>query len=119
LTYGLSYSWQTSDKETDRRTLPENMISANLGFIHAPFRANLLLKYVGPYDSNFFSTDSQYHEIGDYTRVDANVSYDFNLWDMASTLTVYGQNLLDDQYETRLGWKDTGLTAGVELAVKF
>ncbi len=119
LNYGLSYSWQTSDSETDRRTLPENMISANLGFIHAPFRANLLLKYVGAYDSNFFSTDSQYHEIGDYARVDANVSYDFNLWDLASTLTVYGQNLLDDRYETRLGWKDTGLIAGLELAVKF
>lgn len=119
LHYTLSYSWQDSDERDDDRTLPENTLSGSLGFTHDPFKANLLFTYVSGYDSNFFSTDGDYHRIGDYTRVDANVSYDFTLLDVDSTLTLYGQNLLDQHYETRLGWKDVGLIVGLELGCRF
>ncbi|KMY65875.1 hypothetical protein AAU61_19780 [Desulfocarbo indianensis] len=119
LTYAASYSYQTSDDDTDNDAIPRHIASLRLGYTLMPFQANLLLRHVSEYQSNQFSVGNLYYEIGDYSRVDANLSYNFKLADTQMRATLFGQNLTDKRYETRLGWEDVGLTYGLELSAKF
>lgn len=119
LTYGLSYSYQTSDNEIDDKSIPNQIVALRLGYRYQPFQVNLTLRHVSAYDSNLFAVDNLYHEVGDYSPVDANVSYDFKMGRSLWRATLFAQNLGDEKYQTRLGWEDVGLTYGVELGVKF
>ena len=119
LTYGLSYSYQRSDNDIDDRSLPHHIVALRLGYRHAPFQVNLTLRHVSDYDSNLFAVDNLYHEVGDYSPIDANVSYDFKMGRSQWRATLFAQNLGDELYQTRLGFEDVGLTYGVELGVKF
>lgn len=119
LTYGLSYSYQTSDDEIDDKSIPHHIVALRLGYRYAPFQVNLTLRHVSSYDSNLFAVDSRYHEVGDYSPLDANVSYDFKMGRSQWRATLFAQNLGDEQYQTRLGWEDVGLTYGLELGLKF
>ncbi len=119
LTYGLSYTYQTSDNEIDDQSIPNHIVALRLGYRYQPFQVNLTLRHVSAYDSNLFALDNLYHEVGDYSPVDANVSYDFKMGRSQWRATLFAQNLGDEKYQTRLGWEDVGLTYGVELGVKF
>jgi outer membrane cobalamin receptor len=119
LTYSLAYSYQTSDNETDNEAIPRHIASLRLGYSMMPFQVNLLLRHVSDYRSNQFSVGNLYYDIGGYSRVDANISYLFKLGSAQMKATLFGQNLSDERYETRLGWEDVGLTFGVELGAKF
>ena len=119
LRYDLSYSYQRSDNEIDDDAIPHHIASLRLGYKVGPFTSNLMLRYVSEYDSNQFAADNQYHQIGDFSRIDANLSYDFTTSAGQWRATLFAQNLTDDEYQTRLGWEDVGLTYGVELSVKF
>ncbi|MFH1060742.1 MAG: TonB-dependent receptor plug domain-containing protein [Pseudomonadota bacterium] len=119
LTYGLSYTYQTSDNEIDDKSIPNQIVALRLGYRYAPFQVNLTLRHVSAYDSNLFAADNLYHEVGDYSPIDANVSYDFKMGRGQWRATAFAQNLGDEKYQTRLGWEDVGLTYGLELGVKF
>jgi iron complex outermembrane receptor protein len=119
LTYQVSYSYQYSDNDTDNDSIPHHLISLRLGYTYQPFSANLMVRYVSPYDSNQFSVGNIYYEIGNYTRLDANINYDFEIEKVQMRATLFGQNLTDERYQTRLGWEDVGLTFGLELGFKF
>lgn len=119
LTYSLSYSYQTSDNDTDNEAIPRHIASLRLGYSLMPFQVNLLLRHVSDYRSNQFAVDNLYYDIGGFSRVDANISYLFKLGGAQMRATLFGQNLTDERYETRLGWEDVGLTFGVELGAKF
>lgn len=119
LNYGLGYSYQRSDNDTDDDCIPHHIATLRLGYRLNPFSANLMARYVSKYDSNQFAVNNAYYEIGDYSRIDANINYDFVVGKTQWRAIVFGQNLTDERYETRLGWEDVGLTFGVELGVKF
>ncbi len=119
LTYGLSYSYQQSDNQIDDKSIPHHIVALRLGYRMAPFRINLTLRHVSAYDSSQFSVDKLYHGIGDYSPVDANISYDFNIGANQWRATLFAQNLGDEKYQSRLGWEDVGLTYGLELSLKF
>ncbi len=117
LNYALAHSYQRSDNDIDDEGIPHHISSVRLGYRRAPFQCNLMLRHVSPYDSNEFSADNGYHEIGDFSRLDANASYDFTVGRTGVRATLFGQNLTDEEYQTRLGWKDVGMTYGLELSV--
>ncbi len=119
LNYGLGYSYQRSDNDTDDECIPHHIATLRLGYRWNPFSVNLMGRYVSDYDSNQFAVDNAYHEIGDFSRIDANFNYDFVVGKTQWRATLFGQNLTDERYETRLGWQDVGLTFGVEFGVKF
>ncbi|MCB2192718.1 MAG: TonB-dependent receptor [Deltaproteobacteria bacterium] len=119
LNYGLSYSYQRSDNDADDDAIPHHTASLRLGYRYNPFSVNLMARYVSEYNSNQFAVNNSYYEIGDFSRIDANVNYDFVVGKTQWRATIFGQNLTDEEYETRLGWKDVGLLFGVELGLKF
>lgn len=119
LNYRVSYSYQSSDNDKDNDAIPHHLVSLALGYAQDPVSANLIVRYVSPYDSNQFSVNNIYYEIGDYTRLDANISYDFEINKVRMRATLFGQNLTDERYQSRLGWEDVGLTFGMELGFKF
>lgn len=119
LTYVLGYTYQRSENDKDDRAIPHHIASLRLGYRQGPVQCNLMMRFVSGYDSNQFAVDNQYHDIGDFSRVDASVSYDFDLAGAEWRATVFAQNLTDERYQTRLGWEDVGRTYGVEIGVKF
>jgi iron complex outermembrane receptor protein len=119
LNYALTYSYQRSGNDADDDSMPHHIASLRLGYRLMPLQFNVMLRHVSEYDSNQFAVGNQYYEIGDFSRVDANISYDFKVADAQMRATLFGQNLTDEEYQTRLGWKDVGMTYGVELGVTF
>lgn len=119
ITYGLNYTYQRSDNDIDDKSVPHHLASLRLGYRMNPFQCNLMMRYVSDYDSNEFAVNNLYYEIGDFSRIDANVSYDFTLDKAQMRATVFAQNLTNEEYQTRLGWEDVGLTYGVSLSAKF
>ena len=119
LTYELTYSYQRSDNDVDDDSMPHHIASLRLGCHLTPLQFNVMLRHVSKYDSNQFSVGNQYYAIGDFSRVDANISYDFTIATAQMRATLFGQNLTDEEYQTWLGWKDVGMTYGVELGVTY
>ncbi len=119
LTYALTYSYQRSDNDDDDDSMPHHIASLRMGYRLSAWRFNVMLRHVGKYESNQFSVGNKYYDIGDFSRVDANIAYDFMVKEVQVTTTLFGQNLTDEEYQTRLGWKDVGMTYGVELGFAF
>ena len=63
-----------------------------------------------------------YYQLGNYTRVDANVGYNFKLFNRDTRITIYARNLGDVHYATRYvsgAYLDPGFSYGVRLAYSF
>ena len=119
LNYALTYTYQCSDNDSDDDSMPHHIASLRLGYRLSAWQFNAMVRHVSEYDSNQFSVGNKYYEIGDFSRVDANISYDFTFAKTRMRATLFGQNLTDEEYQTRLGWKDMGITYGVELGFTF
>jgi len=122
--YKANYSYIKSDMEHStlagsNNTIPESIFAFMLGYRSGAFESGATVKYVSPYDDNFFSTDGKYHEVGSYTKIDANFSYLFKFSRLDTRATVFARNLLDDNFQTRLGWEDSGRTYGGMIAVAY
>lgn len=122
--YKANYSWIQSDMKHStlagsNNTIPAGIFTLMLGYRSGFLESGVTVKYVSPYDDNFFATDGKYHEIGDFTRIDANISYLFRITGLDARATIYGRNLLDDNYQTRLGWEDTGRTYGGIVSITY
>jgi iron complex outermembrane receptor protein len=61
-------------------------------------------------------------DLGGYTLLNANIRRDFNIRQLLLSITLFGRNLLDDDYSTRYVtgyYPDRGRTLGAELSLSF
>ena len=121
LGYNLNYSYYTSSVATDSDYKPHHLVTFLLGHTYGPVKTNVSLRYVSGYTSTQtqFAVDKQLHEVGDFTRVDANISYGFKVDKMEARITAFAGNILNDKYETIYGWPDVGATYGLRLEAGF
>ena len=121
LGYELGWTAFANDEEDGENgsEFPDNKYSARLDWRHGPWNSTLSLLKVDPYLSYGYT-------VGDFTTVNLSVARRF---DHGITVTLYGQNLTDEQYGTNnkgypatANWgvlRDVGATYGVEVAVVF
>ncbi len=98
---------------------PENKFSGRLNCRYGAWDGNVTILHVAPYLSYGYT-------VGDYTTINANVSRTF--FDTL-TLTLFGQNITDEEYGTNnkgfpahAQWgvlRDVGATYGAELSFRF
>ncbi len=123
LSYRLNYSYVNSDDHDTNISMVHHMASARISHTYKGFDTNLMLKYVGPKKQSVTGKGKKSkYEMGDYTRIDANVGYNFKVFQRATKLMVYGQNLGDVHYTTRYvaaAYKDPGRIIGVQLSYSF
>lgn len=126
-TYRFSYTRMlensTDNEESTGTSSPRDLFTAALSHTYEKYTFNISAKKASAYTSSTSamgtSTDVN---LGDYTRIDANVSKDFVLNGLDGTLKIYGRNITDDQYATRYTtgyYYDRGRTIGLELSLKF
>ncbi len=84
LPYGFGYDAKYAYTETNNgltnSTMPRNTVSMLLSHRYGPFSTNFTVRYVGPFKNNSFTAAAApypYKDVGDYTRLDSNVSYDY------------------------------------------
>ncbi len=122
LTYHVSYSYKTTDNHTTNQGMSRSLASARLSYRYKKFFANVSAHYAGPKNRSSSPAGVFYYELGDYTRVDANVGYNFKVFGRNGKITLYGRNLGDVHYATRYvtgAYKDVGIQYGAELAYSF
>lgn len=120
--YRLQYSYITTNNDTTNADISHHFISALLGARYRNLFANMNIRHVGPKSRSSSPMGVVYYELGDYTKVDLNVGYQGKILDREARITVYGKNLLNDQYATRYvtgAYRDPGFQCGVELAFSF
>jgi outer membrane cobalamin receptor len=120
--YRIQYTYITTNNDTTNDDISHHFVSALLGASYKNFFANMNIRYVGPKSRSSSPAGVIYYELGDYTRVDANVGYQGKIFDRDARITVYGKNLGDNLYATRYvtgAYRDPGFQCGVELAYSF
>ncbi len=130
-TYRLSWTSMISNETTSSGTTsssigsstPKNIYTAAVSHRYDAYRFNVSLKHADAYNTTKsakgVATDVN---LGDYTRVDANVAYDFKISALDATAKLYGRNLTDDKYATRYVtgyYYDRGFTLGAELTLAY
>ena len=130
-TYRLSWthmldSESTSDGETTDAlgiSSPENSYLASLSHRWRAYKANLSVKVVDDWTQSGSPRGvAAEKDLGGYTLLNANVKRDFNINPLLLTITLYGRNLLDDDYSTRYVtgyYPDRGRTLGAEFSLSF
>ena len=130
-TYRLSWthmldSESTSDGVTTDAlgiSSPENSYLASLSHRWRAYKANLSVKVVDDWTQSSSPRGvSAEKDLGGYTLLNANVRRDFNIDPLFLTITLYGRNLLDDDYSTRYVtgyYPDRGRTLGAEFSLSF
>ena len=109
----------TSDGETtDLNGVknPENLYSLILGHRWRAYKANFSIKKVDGWDESSSPMGTIHADLGDYTRVDANIQREFEFKKLLLTVGLFGRNLLDEDYSTRFVtgyYPDRGLTVGM------
>ena len=102
---------------------PTNLYTARISHGWDNWRANLSVKKVGPWNTSTSAMGTAYNvNLGDYTRVDANIMRDFQFDGHKATVELYGRNLGNDHYATRYTtgyYYDRGLTVGLQLSAKL
>jgi iron complex outermembrane recepter protein len=102
---------------------PRNSYTARLSHAWGDYRANLSVKKVGPWNASTSPMGTSYNvNLGDYTRIDANVMRDFVLGGHKVTTELYGRNLGNDHYATLYTtgyYYDRGRTIGLQLTARY
>jgi len=123
LSYNLNYTYVTSDSASNNRSIAHNMASARITHKWKGFDTNLMVRYVSPTNNSSSPAGTQFYNLGDYTRVDANIGYNFKVFERAAKFMVYGQNLGDVHYATRIVsnalYKDPGRIFGARMTISF
>ncbi len=121
-TYRLQYTYVTTNDAATNDSIAHHLVSATIGCKYKNAFANLSYRYVGPHDRSSSPAGIIYYELGDYSRLDANVGYNFKILDRDTRITVYGKNLGNKHYATRYvtgAYRDPGFQIGAELALSF
>jgi outer membrane cobalamin receptor len=113
--YNLNYSHIEYTKPEIDASNPSDTLAFLLGYTYGPVQTNISILYLSPYLNNRFAADGLYHEVGDFTRLDANISYDYKWRKLEGRIMAYARNLLDDRYQTVLTFENVGFTCGVRL----
>jgi len=112
--YRLQYTHMTTDDTDTNISNPHHMASGLFSYRYKNADLNLSFRYVSSYSRTL------YYELGDYTRVDANVGYKCKVFDRDMKVTLYGRNLGDKAYLTTSRiYYDPGRQYGIELAFNF
>lgn len=122
LNYNAQYAYTTTDNHTDNVSIAHNIASGLLSYHYKGAFANVAVVYQGPHNLSTSPAGVVYYELGDFTRVDANVGYNFKLFNRDTRITIYGRNLGDSHYATRYvsgAYLDPGFSYGAELAFSF
>lgn len=115
------------------RTQPETVAELTFDQTFDAWRIAGAAKYVSRYESNAFTRcaapnlnctgnpppTSPYLPLGDYVTVDLNLSRAFELEGSAMRVTASVKNLLDDNYETTIGYPSIGRQFALELSAAF
>ncbi len=115
--YLLNYSYVKADEKNNE--IPNHTVSLNLGYTYENITSNLNAKYVDRYESNFFTTDGQYHDVGDFITIDLGIDYKHKLFGLDAVSSVYGKNITDEPYMTKIGWENVGSIFGISCNIKF
>jgi iron complex outermembrane receptor protein len=123
LSYNLNYTYATSDSEAVNLAIAQHMASGRITYKWKGFDTNLMVRYVGSTNTSSSPAGTQLYSLGDYTRVDANIGYNFKVFERAAKFMVYGQNLGDVHYATRIVsnalYKDPGRVIGARMTISF
>lgn len=114
-TAGWTYLFGDTTNEDYGRTSPRNTLAFTVKHHHGPWDGAVSLSGVSSFQSNWKATDRQFHAIGYYSRLDLNTGLSFKLNGCAPHLSLYGRNVMNQHYETQLGYRDIGAIWGVEL----
>lgn len=129
--YKLSYTKMLTNESknssgtTDNiaQTIPEDLYTASLSHSFDQYTFNVSAKKASAYTSSISAMGtSQNVNLGDYTRIDTNISKDFELFGFDSVFKVYGRNITDEQYATRYTtgyYYDRGRVVGAEFTLLF
>lgn len=122
----MTKSESTSDGVTTDAigvSIPEDIFGLTLTHRWNDYRFNLSLKQVDEWSETTSGLGvASTKELGDYTRLDANISKDFVLKNMIINTTIFGRNLGDVNYSTRYVtgyYPDRGRTLGMEVSFSF
>lgn len=87
------------------------------------YRANLSIQKESGWHTSTSAMGVAYNvDLGDFTRIDANIMRDFKISNTTTTLTLYARNLTDEHYATRYTtgyYYDRGRVVGLDIAVKY
>ncbi len=101
-------------------TKPEDIINFSISGEYGAYFANVSLNHVSSYLSNFNTgSSSLYNPVGDFDVVNANIGRHFQLGEWDSKLTLYGRNLLNENYETVNGYEAIGAVYGSEISFTY
>jgi iron complex outermembrane recepter protein len=101
---------------------PKNLYTALLSHRWDDYRANLSVKKADSWRESTSPAGVLYADLGDYTRVDANIAGDFRYYGNTYTAKLYGRNLGNEHYSTKYVtglYPDRGRTIGLELSMAF
>ncbi|RXJ69713.1 hypothetical protein CRV08_03135 [Halarcobacter ebronensis] len=115
--YLLNYSYVKADNKNNE--IPNSTASVKLGYTYKNINTNMTTKYVDGYESNFFTTDNKYHKVGDFVVIDMGVDYKHKLNGYDAVASIYGKNITDKRYMTKIGWEDVGAIFGISYSIKF
>ncbi|MDR2152582.1 MAG: TonB-dependent receptor plug domain-containing protein [Helicobacteraceae bacterium] len=130
LNYKLSWTHMLQDKDNkgDSRlgaSRPRDLYTAFVSYRLNDWRFNASLKRQSGWDASTSSPGTAYDlDLGDFTRMDANINKAFKFGENDGDVTLYGRNIGDKMYATRavIGqgyYFDRGRVIGVEVALKY
>lgn len=87
------------------------------------YRANLSIQKESGWHTSTSKFGVAYNvDLGDFTRVDANIMREFKTPFTTTTLTLYARNLTDEKYATRYSagyYYDRGRVLGLDVSIKY
>ncbi|WP_373073049.1 TonB-dependent receptor plug domain-containing protein [Sulfurimonas sp.] len=102
--------------------IPKNTFTVLITHTYNDYRFNISGKNASAYTSSKSPMGLSNADLGDYTRIDANIAKDFKLDKYIATAKIYGRNITHDQYATKYTtgyYYDRGRTLGCELSFSF
>ncbi|EQB39940.1 hypothetical protein M947_04985 [Sulfurimonas hongkongensis] len=115
--YSFSYAHATADAK--KNEIPKHNISALMQKKIGNYALNFSGKYLSTYESNFFTIDKKYHDVGDFISINISLDYNHKLFQNDAKLSLYSRNLLDENYMTIFGFEDQGRVIGTSYEFKF
>lgn len=117
LYYSFSYAHATANEKENE--IPKHTVSALMQKGFGAFALNASAKYISSYESDFFTIDKKYHNVGDFVSINLSVDYNHKLFGNDAKFTLYGRNILDERYMTIYGFEDQGSVFGASYTFKF
>ena len=115
--YLLNYAYVKADEKDNE--IPNHLATLQLGYTQGNINTNITAHYISKFQSNFFTTDGEYHDVGDFVTIDVGLDYNHKLKDYDAVASIYGRNITNQKYMTKIGWENVGSVFGISYAVKF